>query len=160
MTMQRNEWPCGCVTETAGYAPAYCPFHKPVAALPAAPAPTERPLPEAMPSPIYFKALALAHESGRASVSQTQRILRIGWSDAENLIDLMIQRGDVEFAMTSGLRPARQAPDGVDARDAKRYRFVRTLSPRQFAEIHTRNISGAGCFDDLIDAAQETPHAQ
>jgi hypothetical protein len=73
-------------------------------------APTTQAASEVMPSPMYFKALALAHESGRASVAQTQRVLSIGWSEAENLIDLMIQRGDVEYAMTSGLRPARQAP--------------------------------------------------
>ncbi len=37
--------------------------------------------------------------------------------------------------------------------DAARYHYVRTLNPRQFAELCTRNIAGEGAFDDLVDAA-------
>lgn len=36
---------------------------------------------------------------------------------------------------------------------AKRYEFVRTLNPRQFTELWTRNINDQGFFDDLVDAA-------
>lgn len=33
-----------------------------------------------------------------------------------------------------------------------RYEKLRKLSPRQFADLHARNIAGEAAFDDLVDA--------
>ncbi|MBX3288346.1 MAG: hypothetical protein KF855_03280 [Acidobacteria bacterium] len=33
----------------------------------------------------------------------------------------------------------------------ERYEYLRTLTPRQFAELCERNIKGEGTFDDLVD---------
>jgi hypothetical protein len=34
-----------------------------------------------------------------------------------------------------------------------RYEYLRRLTPRQFAELHERNIKGEGRFDELVDGA-------
>jgi hypothetical protein len=35
---------------------------------------------------------------------------------------------------------------------ARRYEVARMLSPRDFAELHRKNLVGEGQFDDLVDA--------
>lgn len=35
---------------------------------------------------------------------------------------------------------------------ARRYELVRTLPPREFAELYRKNLVGEGWFDDLVDA--------
>ena len=43
--------------------------------------------------------------------------------------------------------------ESVERDAARRYEFVRKLSPRQFADLWQRNVAGEGQFDALVDAA-------
>lgn len=38
-------------------------------------------------------------------------------------------------------------------RGLARYELVRTLNPRQFAELHAANLVGPRAFDDIVDLA-------
>lgn len=46
-----------------------------------------------------------------------------------------------------------------EARDARRYRYVRTLQPVQWAAIFAANIAGQATFDELIDRALDAKDA-
>lgn len=50
---------------------------------------------------------------------------------------------------------AEQAPRYAEelARNAARYEFVRTMTPRAFVTVFERNLAGDGVFDELIDLA-------
>lgn len=40
--------------------------------------------------------------------------------------------------------------------NADMYEFIRTLNPRQFADLYQRNLSGEGTFDDIVRVAMNT----
>lgn len=69
---------------------------------------------EPLPSPMYFKALSIVHEAGYASVAMVQRKLRIGWNDAENMLRLMWNRGDVTCEMVKYVRGLRLLPETAE----------------------------------------------
>ena len=48
----------------------------------------------------------------------------------------------------------------LQAADATRYRFVRTLSVPQFADLFNRNLQGEGPFDTLVDRAMGSSDAR
>jgi hypothetical protein len=69
--------------------------------------------------------------------------------------DTMVEKGTNAWAGQEV--PRRDGELSEMCRDAEFYRYVRTLNPRQFTDLWTRNLNGTGAFDDLVaQAIRET----
>ena len=81
-------------------------------------------------------------------------LLRVGQAKAERERDTLraeVERLQRELA-TAHADASHYASAAEDMRQqASRYERLRRLNPRQFAELHQRNLAGER-FDDLVDA--------
>lgn len=107
----------------------------------------ERAAPELLPR--YAEAVAVVNEQKRASVSLVQRRLRLSWGAACNLIEAMLERGDVplDWAPPVYQLAGRRAAPAAERVELPPKQSIDTLEFRDLIDRMVRS----GWRKDLVD---------